>query len=208
MSSARKAPGEAAALTRTFGLRLALWYATLFVSGAIAIVFVTYCLTAVVAGAARPPDHQRQARRLRGRLPARRRARARRHRPRGAAGRARAAVRPRRRSRRRVGGPQQQRRAGIPSKLEIVSATLADGTLVQVGKSTEARDDLLARFRATLGIVTLLIVVDRADRRLAGDAVGAVSDPPADAGGAANHPHRPDRRACAARRQPAMRSTS
>ena len=31
---------------RTFGLRLALWYATLFVSGAIAIVFVTYYLTA------------------------------------------------------------------------------------------------------------------------------------------------------------------
>ena len=46
-----------------------------------------------------------------------------------------------------------------PSKLETVSARLADGTLVQVGKSTEARDDLLARFRATLGIVTLLIVV-------------------------------------------------
>ena len=31
---------------RTFGLQLALWYATLFVSGAIAIVFVTYYLTA------------------------------------------------------------------------------------------------------------------------------------------------------------------
>jgi signal transduction histidine kinase len=46
-----------------------------------------------------------------------------------------------------------------PSKLEIVSATLADGTLVQVGKSTEARDDLLSRFRAALGIVTLFIVV-------------------------------------------------
>src|SRR5437868_3824328 len=46
-----------------------------------------------------------------------------------------------------------------PSKLEIVSARLADGTLVQVGKSTEARDDLLARFRAVLGLVTILIVV-------------------------------------------------
>jgi signal transduction histidine kinase len=45
------------------------------------------------------------------------------------------------------------------SKLELASAQLPDGTLVQVGKSTEARDDLLARFRATLGIVTLLIVV-------------------------------------------------
>jgi nitrogen fixation/metabolism regulation signal transduction histidine kinase len=36
---------------------------------------------------------------------------------------------------------------------------LADGTLVQVGKSTEARQDLLARFRATLGLITLSIVV-------------------------------------------------
>jgi signal transduction histidine kinase len=45
-----------------------------------------------------------------------------------------------------------------PSKLEIVSARLADGTLVQVGKSTEPREALLARFRATLGLVTLLIV--------------------------------------------------
>jgi signal transduction histidine kinase len=39
-----------------------------------------------------------------------------------------------------------------------VSARLADGTLVQVGKSTEAREDLLARFRAALGLVTLLVV--------------------------------------------------
>ena len=29
-----------------FGLRLALWYATLFVTGSIAIVFLTYYLTA------------------------------------------------------------------------------------------------------------------------------------------------------------------
>src|SRR5258708_16628738 len=43
MSSAGKAGSP---FTRTFGLRLALWYATLFVSGAIAIVFVTYYLTA------------------------------------------------------------------------------------------------------------------------------------------------------------------
>ena len=42
--------------------------------------------------------------------------------------------------------------------LETASIALADGTLVQVGKSTEARRDLLARFRATLGLVTLVIV--------------------------------------------------
>jgi signal transduction histidine kinase len=45
-----------------------------------------------------------------------------------------------------------------PSQLETASVRLLDGTLVQVGKSTEAREDLLARFRAVLATVTLLIV--------------------------------------------------
>jgi hypothetical protein len=36
---------------------------------------------------------------------------------------------------------------------------LRDGTLVEVGKSTEAREDLLSRFRAALGLVTLSVVV-------------------------------------------------
>src|SRR5207237_1218157 len=45
-----------------------------------------------------------------------------------------------------------------PSALETASVRLWDGTLVQVGKSTEARQDLLSRFRAALGIVTLSIV--------------------------------------------------
>jgi signal transduction histidine kinase len=46
-----------------------------------------------------------------------------------------------------------------PERLELASLRLSDGTLVQVGKSTESRDDLLARFRAALGIVTLSIVL-------------------------------------------------
>ena len=46
-----------------------------------------------------------------------------------------------------------------PSTLEIGSLRMSDGTLVQVGKSTEARRDLLARFRAVLGLVTLCISV-------------------------------------------------
>jgi signal transduction histidine kinase len=46
-----------------------------------------------------------------------------------------------------------------PTKLETASVRLSDGTLVQVGKSTEAREALLARFRAALGLVTLSIVV-------------------------------------------------
>jgi signal transduction histidine kinase len=45
------------------------------------------------------------------------------------------------------------------SKLETASIRLLDGTVVQVGKSTEAREDILSRFRAVLGVVTLSIVV-------------------------------------------------
>jgi len=141
-----------------FGLRLALWYATLFVSGAIAIVFVTYYLTATSLA-------QRDQQIIKGKL--------------GdyAAAYQRGGVRVLAATVRAEQQAAPERLfvrvvdRGIeavvlsnpegwdPSKLELASARLADGTLVQVGKSTEARDDLLARFRATLGIVTLLIVV-------------------------------------------------
>jgi signal transduction histidine kinase len=143
---------------RTFGLRLALWYATLFVSGAIAIVFVTYYLTAASLA-------QRDRQIINGKL--------------GdyAAAYLRGGVRVLAntvRSEQQVAPERLFVRVvdrGVesvvlsnnegwdPAKIEIVSATLADGTLVQVGKSTEARDDLLSRFRATLGSVTLFIVV-------------------------------------------------
>jgi len=141
-----------------FGLRLALWYATLFISGAIAIVFVTYYLTATSLA-----QHDRQiingklgdyaAAYLRGGV-----------RVLAATVRAEQQVAPERLFVRVVDRGVEavvlsNNEGWDPSKLELVSATLADGTLVQVGKSTEARDDLLARFRATLGIVTLFIVV-------------------------------------------------
>jgi signal transduction histidine kinase len=146
------------AFGRTFGLRLALWYATLFVSGAIAIVFVTYFLTAASLA-----QRDRQiingklgdyaAAYLRGGV-----------RVLAATVRAEQQVAPERLFVRVVDRGVEavvlsNNEGWDPSKLELVSATLADGTLVQVGKSTEARDDLLARFRATLGIVTLFIVV-------------------------------------------------
>jgi heavy metal sensor kinase len=44
------------------------------------------------------------------------------------------------------------------ARLEVASARLADGTLLQVGKSTENREALLARFRYVLAIVSLVIV--------------------------------------------------
>jgi signal transduction histidine kinase len=43
------------------------------------------------------------------------------------------------------------------SKMDAATAQLEDGTIVQVGKSTESRDDLLARFRIALGFVTVFI---------------------------------------------------
>jgi signal transduction histidine kinase len=42
--------------------------------------------------------------------------------------------------------------------LEIGWLRVGDGTLMQVGRSTEEREDLLSRFRTILGIVTLAIV--------------------------------------------------
>jgi signal transduction histidine kinase len=164
MCSARRAPpmrdkGSAVdpPFARTFGLRLALWYATLFVSGAIAIVFVTYYLTAASLA-------QRDRQIINGKLgdyaAAYLRGGAR---VLAATVRAEQQVAPERLFVRVVDRGVESvvlsnNEGWDPSKLELVSATLADGTLVQVGKSTEARDDLLARFRATLGIVTLFIV--------------------------------------------------
>ena len=158
MSSVPEKRGEKGVRPLFFGLRLALWYATLFISGAIAIVFVTYYLTATSLA-----QHDRQiingklgdyaAAYLRGGV-----------RVLAATVRAEQQVAPERLFVRVVDRGVEavvlsNNEGWDPSKLELVSATLADGTLVQVGKSTEARDDLLARFRATLGIVTLLIVV-------------------------------------------------
>ncbi len=141
-----------------FGLRIALWYATLFVAGSIAIVLVTYYLTAVSLA-------QRDQQIITGKL--------------GdyAAAYARGGVRVLAATVRAEQQAAPERLfvrvldRGVeavvlsnpegwdPAKLETVSARLPDGTLVQVGKSTEARDDLLARFRAALGLVTLLVVV-------------------------------------------------
>jgi signal transduction histidine kinase len=158
MSSARRGSGEPPAFTRTFGLRLALWYATLFVSGAIAIVFVTYYLTAASLA-------QRDQQIIKGKLGDYAAAYVRGGvRVLAATVRAEQQVAPERLFVRVVDRGVEavvlsNPDGWDPSKLEIVSATLADGTLVQVGKSTEARDDLLSRFRAALGIVTLFIVV-------------------------------------------------
>jgi signal transduction histidine kinase len=141
-----------------FGLRIALWYAALFVAGSTAIVLLTYYLTATSLA-------QRDQQIIRSKLGDYAAAYVR-----GGARVLAATVRAEQQA-----APERlfvrvvdrgvesivlsDPEGWDPSKLETVSARLADGTLVQVGKSTEAREDLLARFRAALGLVTLLIVV-------------------------------------------------
>jgi len=141
-----------------FGLRLALWYATLFVAGSIAIVLVTYYLTAVSLA---QRDHQIIRGKLGDYAAAYQRGGVR---VLAATVRAEQQAAPERLFVRVIDRGVESvvlsnPEGWDPSKLETESAQLADGTLVQVGKSTEARDDLLARFRAALGLVTLLIVV-------------------------------------------------
>jgi signal transduction histidine kinase len=153
MSSDRKL-----AFTRAFGLRIALWYATLFVLGALAIVFLTYYLTKVSI-------EQRDRQILQSKLGDYVGAYAR-----GGINTLAATVRaeqqaaPERLFVRVVNRGVEaivlsSPNGWDPTTIETAAVALPDGTLVQVGKSSEAREDLLARFRAALGLVTLLVVV-------------------------------------------------
>jgi signal transduction histidine kinase len=147
MSSARSA----------FGLRLALWYTTLFVASAMSIVFVTYYLAATSLA-------ERDSQILRSKVGEYAAAYAR-------GGfrlltntvRAEQAAAPERLFVRVVDRGVEavvlsNPEGWDPRRLELESAQLADGTLVQVGKSTEARDDLLRRLRFALSLVTGLII--------------------------------------------------
>jgi signal transduction histidine kinase len=143
---------------RGFGLRIALWYATLFVLGSIAIVLLTYYLLSQSLA-------QRDQQILENKLGEYTAAYAR-----GGIDGLAATV--------RAGQQTAPERLFVtvtnrfaeavvvsnvegwdPNRLETASLRLPDGTVVVVGKSTEAREDLLARFRAALGLVTLTVVV-------------------------------------------------
>jgi len=150
-------PQASPSFTGTFGLRLAIWYATLFVVGAIAIVFLTYYLTGVSL-------EQRDRQIIREKLGEYAAAYARG----GVRGltatvQAEQAAAPERLFVRVVGPGVEavvlsNSEGWDPATLETDSVQLQDGTVVQLGKSTEEREALLARFRAVLGTVTLLIV--------------------------------------------------
>ena len=139
-----------------FGLRIATWYAALFVLGSIAIVSLTYYLAAASLA-------ERDRQMIQARLGDYAAAYAR-----GgvvvltATVRAEQAVAPERLFVRIVGRGVEavvlsNPEGWDPASIETVSAQLADGTLVQVGKSTEPRKDILRRLRAGLGLAALSI---------------------------------------------------
>ncbi len=141
----------------SFGLRLALWYATLFVVGAMIIGSLTYVMT---ARSLAERDRQIIESKLgeyaivyrRGGLAALR-----------DTVQAEQVTAPERVFVRVVGREAAALVLSMPggwdpAVLETGSIRLPDGTLMQVGKSSEARVDLLRRFRAALGLVTLSVV--------------------------------------------------
>jgi signal transduction histidine kinase len=139
-------------------LALTLWYSTLFVVGSIVIVLLTYVLTAASLA---QRDQQIIQAKLGDYAAAYSRAGLR-----GLAATVQAEQRtaPERLFVRVVDSGSEaiilsDRQEWDPAKLETASLRLLDGTLIQVGKSTEAREDILSRFRAVLGVVTLSIVV-------------------------------------------------
>jgi signal transduction histidine kinase len=157
MSSAPERPPRRL-FQRTFGLRLGVWYASLFVLGALAIVALTYRVTAV---SLEQRDRQIIQAKL-GEYAATY--------ERGGVDALADTVRAEQRTapeRLFVRVVDRGTEALVlsdpegwdPDSLELATLREPDGTLVQVGKSTEAREDLLARVRAALGLVALSIVV-------------------------------------------------
>jgi signal transduction histidine kinase len=140
-----------------FGLRLATWYATLFVLAAIAILYLTYYVTAASLA-------QRDQQILQSKLGEYALA----YRRGGLAAltetvRAEQLTAPERLFVRIVDRGSDVLVVSMPEGwnpdlLETASLQLPNGAVVQVGKSTEARRDLLSRFRTALALVTLCIV--------------------------------------------------
>jgi signal transduction histidine kinase len=138
-------------------LRLALWYATLFIVGACAIVYLTYYVTA--ASLAQRDRQILQSKvgeyatvYTRGGLRAL-----------TDTVRAEQFTAPERLYVRVIDRGAEALVLSMPDGwnrevLETASVRFPDGTFVEVGKSIEARRDLLSRFRAALALVTMLIV--------------------------------------------------
>ncbi len=154
MSSDRREKAAAG----SFGLQLALWYAALFIGSSLAIVVLTYLLT---SSSLAQRDHEIIQAKLGEYATVYARG--------GLRSLAATVDAEQRTSRERVlvrvlaGGSEavllSNAEGWDPSRLEIGTIALLDGTVVQVGRSTEARADILARLRTALGLVTLSIIV-------------------------------------------------
>jgi signal transduction histidine kinase len=163
-----------------FGLRLALWYAAVFVASSLAIVFLTYTL---LANSLTERDHQIVVSTLR--------EYSERYETGGIGAVARAVEIEQRSGRherlfvrvvrngaetvfasmppewsdfdvsRLLGRSfwEQAQSGSREARLEVATGRLYDGTLLQVGKSTENREELLARFRTVAVLVSIAIVV-------------------------------------------------
>ena len=150
-----------------FGLRLAFWYAGVFVVSSLAIIYLTYTL---LASSLAERDRQLvdatlreySARYAGGGVPALARAveleqRSGEH--------ERLFVRIVRGGSEAVffsgsaGLWEQALQDPGSSMMEVASATLFDGTLLQVGKSTESREALLRQFRTIVGLISIAIVL-------------------------------------------------
>ncbi len=139
------------------GLRLALWYASVFIAGSVAVALVTYVLTAASL-------EQRDQQILQAKL-GEYAAVYRRGGTRALAETVRVEqlTAPERLFVRILDrGAETVVLSNVegwdPAALETASLRLPDGTLVQVGKSAEERIDLLGRFRVALALVTLSLV--------------------------------------------------
>jgi signal transduction histidine kinase len=164
-----------------FGLRLALWYAAVFVVSSLSIVVLTYAL---LRGSLAERDRQIVVSTLReyserytsGGLGAVARAveieqRSGRHERlfvrvvRGGSETLFASMPPEwsdfdvSRLGGRGGIWEQAESRSRAARLEVASARLFDGTLLQVGKSSESREELLARFRTVALLVSIAIVL-------------------------------------------------
>src|SRR3954462_4441809 len=142
-----------------YGLRLGVWYATLFIAGSLAIVYLTYALT---SSSLEQRDRQIIDSKLGTYAAA--------YDNGGIEGlasvvRAEQQTAPERllgRGTDRFGGQAvvaSTQEGWDLATLETGKIRLSDGTLIEVGKSTELRDEVLGRFRNALGLVALSIVL-------------------------------------------------
>jgi signal transduction histidine kinase len=142
--------------TQAFGLRLALWYAVLFVAGAVAIMWLTYTLT---KSSLERRDQQIIQAKLAEYATIYQRdgldSLVSTVRTEQLTAPERLFVRVVTRNSEAIIATQVDE----PDTLELASLRLPDGGVIQIGKSTAARRDLLARFRSVLGIAIVSIVI-------------------------------------------------